>query len=90
MTRQSMSTGLRTHLCGTLRLEHVEPICPSWRMGSPQPKPWWPRVCRPSRSDGLVQVSFDPRTAGADAMSVAESLASESVVLVEGSGRRSP
>jgi aspartyl-tRNA synthetase len=33
---------------------------------------------------GLVQVSFDPRTAGADAMAVAERLTSESVVLVEG------
>ncbi len=33
---------------------------------------------------GLVQVSFDPRSAGADAMAVAERLSAESVVLVEG------
>jgi aspartyl-tRNA synthetase len=33
---------------------------------------------------GLVQVSFDPRTAGAEAMAVAERLTTESVVLVEG------
>jgi aspartyl-tRNA synthetase len=33
---------------------------------------------------GLVQVSFDPRTAGAEAMTVAERLTTESVVLIEG------
>jgi aspartyl-tRNA synthetase len=33
---------------------------------------------------GLVQVSFDPRTAGDDAMGVAERLTAESVVLIEG------
>jgi aspartyl-tRNA synthetase len=33
---------------------------------------------------GLVQVSFDPRTAGAETMAVAERLTTESVVLIEG------
>ena len=78
------STGLRTHQCGALRLDHVGQAV---RLGG-----WVHRSrnlgglvfvdLRDRR--GIVQVSFDPRTANADAMSVAESLASESVVLVEG------
>jgi aspartyl-tRNA synthetase len=79
-----MSTGLRTHQCGALRLEHVEQ---SVRLGG-----WVHRsrnlgglvfVDLRDRT-GIVQVSFDPRAAGADAMAVAERLAVESVVLVEG------
>ena len=79
-----MSTGLRTHQCGALRLDHVEQ---SVRLGG-----WVHRsrnlgglvfVDLRDRA-GIVQVSFDPRTAGADAMAVAERLTAESVVLVEG------
>ena len=79
-----MSTGLRTHQCGALRLEHVEQ---SVRLGG-----WVHRsrnlgglvfVDLRDRA-GIVQVSFDPRTAGAEAMAVAERLTAESVVLVEG------
>src|SRR5688572_4993772 len=79
-----MSTGLRTHQCGVLRLDHVGQ---SVRLGG-----WVHRsrnlgglvfVDLRDRT-GIVQVSLDPRTAGAEAMAVAESLASESVVLVEG------
>jgi aspartyl-tRNA synthetase len=79
-----LSTGLRTHTCGALRLEHVNQ---SVRLGG-----WVHRsrnlgglvfVDLRDRT-GLVQVSFDPRTAGADAMGVAERLTAESVVLIEG------
>jgi aspartyl-tRNA synthetase len=79
-----MSTGLRTHLCGALRQEHVGQ---SVRLGG-----WVHRsrnlgglvfVDLRDRT-GLVQISFDPRSAGADAMGVAERLSVESVVLVEG------
>ena len=79
-----LSTGLRTHTCGALRLEHVEQ---SVRLGG-----WVHRsrnlgglvfVDLRDRT-GLVQVSFDPRTAGAEAMAVAERLTAESVVLIEG------
>jgi aspartyl-tRNA synthetase len=79
-----LSTGLRTHTCGALRLDHVEQ---SVRLGG-----WVHRsrnlgglvfVDLRDRT-GLVQVSFDPRTAGAEAMAVAERLTAESVVLVEG------
>jgi aspartyl-tRNA synthetase len=79
-----LSTGLRTHQCGILRLEHVEQ---SVRLGG-----WVHRsrnlgglvfVDLRDRT-GLVQVSFDPRSAGPEAMAVAERVAAESVVLVEG------
>jgi aspartyl-tRNA synthetase len=79
-----LSTGLRTHTCGALRLEHVNQ---SVRLGG-----WVHRsrnlgglvfVDLRDRT-GLVQVSFDPRTAGDDAMGVAERLTAESVVLIEG------
>ncbi|HEX6316447.1 MAG TPA: aspartate--tRNA ligase [Gemmatimonadaceae bacterium] len=79
-----MSTGLRTHQCGALRLEHAQqPV----QLGG-----WVHRsrnlgglVFLDLRDrTGLVQVSFDPKTAGADAMSVAEKVSLESVVLVEG------
>ena len=79
-----LSTGMRTHTCGALRLDHVEQ---SVRLGG-----WVHRsrnlgglvfVDLRDRT-GLVQVSFDPRTAGAEAMTVAERLTTESVVLIEG------
>src|SRR5687768_9176661 len=75
---------MRTHTCGALRLEHVNQ---SVRLGG-----WVHRsrnlgglvfVDLRDRA-GIVQVSFDPRTAGAEAMAVAERLTAESVVLVEG------
>ena len=79
-----LSTGLRTHQCGVLRLEHAgQPV----RLGG------WVHRSRNLGGlvfidlrdrTGLVQVSFDPRTAGPEAMAVAERLAVESVVLVEG------
>lgn len=79
-----LSTGLRTHQCGTLRLEHVGR---SIRLGG-----WVHRsrnlgglvfVDLRDRA-GIVQVSFDPRAASAEAMGIAEKLGVESVVLVEG------
>jgi aspartyl-tRNA synthetase len=79
-----LSTGMRTHTCGALRLDHVGQ---SVRLGG-----WVHRsrnlgglvfVDLRDRT-GLVQVSFDPRTAGAEAMTVAERLTTESVVLIEG------
>ena len=79
-----LSTGMRTHTCGALRLEHVNQ---SVRLGG-----WVHRsrnlgglvfVDLRDRT-GMVQISFDPRTAGAEAMAVAERLAVESVLLIEG------
>ena len=79
-----LSTGLRTHQCGALRTEHVGQLV---RLGG-----WVHRsrnlgglvfVDLRDRA-GIVQVSFDPRAANAEAMAVAERLAVESVVLVEG------
>ena len=81
----SLATGLRTHQCGALRLEHVGQTV---RLGG-----WVHRsrnlgglvfVDLRDRT-GIVQVSFNPQNADALAMSVAESLSTESVVLVEGS-----
>jgi aspartyl-tRNA synthetase len=75
---------MRTHTCGALRLDHVEQ---SVRLGG-----WVHRsrnlgglvfVDLRDRT-GLVQVSFDPRTAGAETMALAERLTTESVVLIEG------
>ena len=79
-----LSTGLRTHLCGALRMDHVgEGV----KLGG-----WVHRtrnlgglVFLDLRDRaGIVQVSFDPQSAGEEAMRVAEGLAVESVVLVEG------
>lgn len=79
-----LSTALRTHQCGVLRLTHVgQPV----RLGG-----WVHRsrnlgglvfVDLRDRA-GIVQVSFDPRHCGTEAMAVAERLSVESVVLVEG------
>src|SRR5678816_1477541 len=79
-----MSTGLRTHQCGALRLEHVnQPV----RLGG------WVHRSRNLGGlvfvdvrdrTGLLQVSFNPQTSSPEAMAVAERLTVESVVLVEG------
>ena len=85
MTEASpMSTGLRTHQCGALRLDHVEQ---SVRLGG-----WVHRsrnlgglvfVDLRDRT-GLVQVSFDPAIASPETLDAARSLGSESVVLITG------
>jgi aspartyl-tRNA synthetase len=80
---QSPATALRTHACGALRESHVGTTV---RLGG-----WVHRtrnlgglVFLDLRDrEGLVQVSFDPSTAG-EAMARAERLTAESVVLVEG------
>ena len=84
MLEASLSTGLRSHQCGVLRQQHVgQPV----RLGG-----WVHRsrnlgglvfVDLRDRT-GLVQVSFNPQTAGPEAMAVAERLSIESVVLIEG------
>lgn len=85
MTEASpLSTALRTHLCGALRTNHVGTEV---RLGG------WVHRTRSLGGlvfldlrdrEGIVQVSFDPRTAGAETVAAAESLPVESVVLVEG------
>jgi aspartyl-tRNA synthetase len=81
----SLPTSLRTHMCGALRLEHAGQEV---RLGG-----WVHRtrnlgglvfVDLRDRA-GIVQVSFDPRHAHPDAMTLADQLSVESVVLVEGS-----
>ena len=79
-----MATAMRTHLCGDLREQHVGERV---RVGG------W--VHRTRNLGGLVfvdlrdragilQVSFAPGTATADALAVAERLTPETVVLIEG------
>ena len=79
-----MTTAMRTHLCGDLREQHVGERV---RVGG------W--VHRTRNLGGLVfvdlrdragilQVSFAPGTATADALAVAERLTPETVVLIEG------
>jgi aspartyl-tRNA synthetase len=84
VSEASLSTGLRSHQCGVLRQQHAGQQV---RLGG-----WVHRsrnlgglvfVDLRDRT-GLVQVSFDPRNTGPEAMAVAERLAVESVVLVEG------
>ena len=79
-----MATGLRTHQCGALRLEHVNQTV---RLGG------WVHRSRNLGGlvfvdvrdrTGLLQVSFNPQTASPDVLAVAERLTAESVVLVEG------
>ena len=85
-----MSTGLRTHQCGALRLEHVNQTV---RLGG------WVHRSRNLGGlvfvdvrdrTGLLQVSFNPQTASPEVMAVAERLTAESVVLVEGDRRGAP
>ena len=84
MPAHSLATSLRTHPCGALRLEHVGETV---RLGG-----WVHRtrdlgglvfVDLRDRA-GLVQVSFNPGTAGADVCALAASLGAETVVLIEG------
>ena len=84
MSATPLATSLRTHPCGALRIEHVGE---SVRLGG------WVHRARDLGGlvfidlrdrAGLVQVSFDPGTAGADTCALAASLGAETVVLVEG------
>ncbi len=81
---EPMATALRTHLCGALRDEHVGKRV---RVGG-----WVHRtrnlgglvfVDLRDRA-GLLQVSFAPGAASAEALQVAERLTPETVVLIEG------
>ena len=84
MPDTSLATSLRTHPCGALRLEHVGETV---RLGG------WVHRARDLGGlvfvdlrdrAGLVQVSFTPGTASADACALAASLGAETVVLVDG------
>ena len=86
----SLATSLRTHPCGALRPEHVGQTV---RIAG-----WVHRrrdlgglifVDLRDRA-GLVQVCFDPATADANASTVAASLGSETVVLIEGTVAERP
>jgi aspartyl-tRNA synthetase len=90
MSAPSLATSLRTHPCGALRPEHVGQVV---RIAG-----WVHRrrdlgglifVDLRDRA-GLVQVCFDPATAGADASAIAASLGSETVVLIEGTVTERP
>ena len=80
----SLATSLRSHLCGALRIDHVGETV---RLGG------WVHRARDLGGlvfldlrdrAGLVQVSFNPGTAGADVCALAASLGAETVVIVEG------
>lgn len=82
--RSRFATGLRTHMCGELRLEHVGM---NVRLGG-----WVHRtrnlgglvfVDLRDRA-GMVQVSFAPDHSGREVQALAERLSSETVVLIEG------
>jgi aspartyl-tRNA synthetase len=84
MSPTSLATSLRTHPCGSLRIEHAGQTV---RLGG------WVHRARDLGGlvfidlrdrAGLVQVSFDPGTAGAEACALAASLGAETVVLIEG------
>ncbi len=90
MTPPSLATSLRTHPCGALRAEHVGE---SVRLGG------WVHRSRDLGGlvfldlrdrAGLVQVSFDPGTAGAEACALAASVGAETVVLIEGTVAERP
>jgi aspartyl-tRNA synthetase len=75
---------LRSHMCGALRPEHVGQAV---RLGG------WVHRARNLGGlifvdvrdrEGVVQVSFDPRFADADAVRIAERLTPETVVLIDG------
>ncbi len=79
-----LGTTLRTHLCGSLRAEHVGADV---RLGG------WVHRARNLGGlvfvdlrdrEGIVQVSFDPRYVDADVLERAASIGNETVVLVEG------
>ncbi len=84
MSDSALATTHRSHLCGAIRAEHVGATV---RLGG------WVHRARDLGGlvfidlrdrAGLVQVSFDPSTAGAELASRAASLGAETVVLVEG------
>jgi aspartyl-tRNA synthetase len=84
MSESALATTHRSHLSGALRAEHVGTKV---RLGG------WVHRARDLGGlvfmdlrdrAGLVQVSFDPATAGADVFASAASLGAETVVLVEG------
>ena len=84
MSAISLATSLRTHPCGALRIDDVGATV---RLGG------WVHRARDLGGlvfldlrdrAGLVQVSFNPGTAGSDVCSLAASLRAETVVMVEG------
>ncbi|MDB4898546.1 MAG: Aspartyl-tRNA synthetase, partial [Gemmatimonadetes bacterium] len=84
MSASSLATTYRSHLCGALRAEHVGATV---RLGG------WVHRARDLGGlvfldlrdrAGIVQVSFDPSTAGAELAARAASLGAETVVLIEG------
>ena len=84
MSDTTLATSLRTHLCGALRADHVDQTV---RLGG------WVHRARDLGGlvfidlrdrAGLVQISFNPESAGADLCALAASLGAETVVLVEG------
>ncbi|MEP6733443.1 MAG: aspartate--tRNA ligase [bacterium] len=90
MSESSLATSLRTHPCGALRIEHVGQTV---RLGG------WVHRARDLGGlvfldlrdrAGLVQVSFDPGTAGADVCTLAATVGAETVVIVEGAVAERP
>src|ERR1700704_5564909 len=84
MSESALATTHRSHLCGALRAEHVGETV---RLGG------WVHRARDLGGlvfldlrdrAGLVQVSFDPGTAGAEVCAMAASVGAENVVIVEG------
>ena len=84
MSAISLATSLRTHPCGALRIDDVGATV---RLGG------WVHRARDLGGlvfldlrdrAGLVQVSFNPGTAGAGVCALAASLGAETVVMVEG------
>ena len=84
MSDSALATTHRSHLCGALRAEHVGTTV---RLGG------WIHRARDLGGlvfldlrdrAGLVQVSFDPSTTGAELAAHAAALGAETVVLVEG------
>jgi aspartyl-tRNA synthetase len=84
MSESALATTQRSHQCGALRAEHVGKTV---RLGG------WVHRARDLGGlvfvdlrdrAGLVQVSFDPSTTGADLAARAAALGAETVVLIEG------
>src|SRR5579884_1382885 len=84
MNSDHLATTYRTHLCGALRTSHVGQTV---RLGG------WVHRARDLGGlafvdlrdrAGIVQVSFDPKSAAAEVVNAAAHLGPETVVLVEG------